>query len=618
MQQYSRFIFSKNLSLVFLFVFYGNLFSQEKIYNLDEIVVTAGRTANKFSEATRNIQIIDSEQIAAAPINSVQDLLQYVAGVDIKQRGVEGVQEDVSVRGGTFEQTLVMIDGVKISDPQTAHHNLNLPISLDQVERIEIAKGDGSSTFGPNAIGGVINIITKKGNEKSAAIQLTGGENGFYDAVFSGSYGFNSVSNHFSYSKKKSDGYRDNTNFETENASYGSSVQVGEQRLNFFLGYNDKKFGANSFYSDKYPNQWEHTTTKLASVLGEFNAAKIIISPKIFWRRNDDDYLLNYMNPSFYHNIHKTNVYGAEVQAAFQTVFGTTALGAEYNKDAIESSNLGDHSRERNGLFAEQKIAFNNMNAAIGFFAYNYGNIGWKFWPGVSMAYNISPIARVYASYGKAFRIPSYTELYYNYFVTPKNGTQKGNPDLQFEESTNFEVGMHFTEVNFSSSFSFFRRNGTNSIDWGKSVTDSIWYSYNIVSTTTDGFEVNTDLNTEDIFFHAIKRITIGYTYLNTDASLNRDNFQSRYVLDHLRHQLIIGITNALFLDITHTWMFRYENRITGDKNFLVDTQVKKSFSNFDVFIKAINLFNKTNKDFNGIFLPGRWLFAGVKANIQY
>lgn len=607
--------FFRSLALFFFFV--GSLFPQEKIYNLDEVVVTAGRTASKLSEATRNIQIINAEEIAAAPVNSMQDLLQYIVGVDVKQRGVEGVQADVSIRGGTFEQTLIMIDGIKVSDPQTAHHNLNLPISFDQIERIEILKGDGSSSFGPNAFGGVINIITKRGNEKSAAVQLTGGEHGFYDAALSGSYGFNSMNNHFSFSKKKSDGYRSNTNFEAVNASYGSSVLLGEQLLNFFFGYNDKEFGANSFYSDKFPNQWEHTRTKLASVSGEFNAANLFLSPKFYWRRNDDEYLLNYLNPSFYRNIHKTNVYGAEVQAAFQTEIGTTAFGAEYNRDVIASSNLGDHSRERKGIFAEQKIGYKDFNTTVGFFAYKYANIGWKFWPGISFGYNIFPATRMFASYGKAFRLPSYTELYYNYFVTPMNGTQNGNPNLQYEESTNYEVGMHFMEEKFSDSFSLFRRNGNNSIDWGKAVTDSVWHSYNIMNTVTSGFEANVELNTEEISLRMIKRITIGYTYLNVEASLNRENFQSRYVLDHLRHQLVVGISNALFFDITQTWMLRYENRITGDKNFLVDMQMKKSFANVDVFVKATNLFNKSYKDFTGVFLPGRWLFAGMKVSVQ-
>ncbi|MCK9426806.1 MAG: TonB-dependent receptor [Ignavibacteriaceae bacterium] len=606
-------------STLFLFFFFAcALVPQEKVYNLNEIVVTAGRTTSKLSETTRNIQIIKPEDIAAAPVNSVQDLLQYVTGVDIKQRGVEGVQADVSIRGGTFEQTLIMIDGIKVSDPQTAHHNLNLPLSLDQIERIEIVKGDGSSSFGPNAFGGVINIITKKENGKSAAVQITGGEHGFYDAELSGSFGFSSMNNHFSFSKIKSDGYRHNTNFDEVNASYRSSILFDGQFVNFSFGYDDKEFGANSFYSDKYPDQWEHTRTKLASAVGEFNVAKLVVTPKFFWRRNDDEYFLNYLNPSFYRNVHQTNVYGAEVQAAFKTEIGTTAFGVEYKRDVIASSNLGDHSREQKGIFAEQKIGYKIFNAAMGFFAYNYANIGWKFWPGVSFGYNLFPAARIYASYGKAFRLPSFTELYYNYFVTPKNGTQKGNSNLQYEESSNYEVGMHFVEEKFSASFSLFKRNGNNSIDWGKAATDSVWHSYNIVNVITSGFEGNTELNTADISLQMIKKITIGYTYLNVVASLNRENFQSRYVLDHLRHQLVVGISNELFFNIIQTWMLRYENRITGDKNFLVDIQMKKSFANFNVFLKATNLFNKSYKDFTGVFLPGRWLFAGIKASVQY
>jgi len=188
---------------------------------------------------------------------------------------------------------------------------------------------------------------------------------------------------------------------------------------------------------------------------------------------------------------------------------------------------------------------------------------------------------------------------------------------LQYEESSNYEAGLHVKGEKFSTSFSLFRRNGYNIIDWGKAATDSIWHSYNIVNTVTNGFEVNTELNTEEISLRMIKRITVGYTYLNVVASLNRENFQSRYVLDHLRHQLVVGITNALFFDITQTWMLRYENRITGDKNFLVDMQMRKSFANVDVFIKATNLFNKSYKDFTGVFLPGRWVFAGMKLSLH-
>ncbi|MFA6979270.1 MAG: TonB-dependent receptor [Ignavibacteriaceae bacterium] len=594
--------------VILIFIFTTEFFSQERVYNLDEIVVTAGRTASKLSETTRNIQIIRPEDITAASVNSVQDLLQYVAGVDIKQRGVEGVQADVSIRGGTFEQTLIMIDGIKISDPQTAHHNLNLPISLDQVERIEIVKGGGSSTFGPNAFGGVINIITKKGNEKSAAVQLTGGGHGFYDAALSGSYGIGSMSNHFSLSKKGSDGYRHNTDFEAINFSYKTSLLFQQNVLNFFAGYNDKKFGANGFYFDG-PNQWEHTRAKFGNLSGEFKFNSVTLSPKVGWRQNDDEYLPDYTKLS--RNVHKTDVYSTELQAAFQSEFGSTAFGAEYSRDVVASSNLGDHSRERSGIFAEQKTTYQNLNVTLGFFSYKYANIGWKFWPGVSFGYTFSPAVRIYGSYGKAFRIPSYTELYYK-------GTRKGNASLQHEESVNYETGMFFAKGKFTSSFSLFRRNGKNSIDWGRAVTDSVWHSYNILNTVTSGFETNLEFNSEDISAGILKRITIGYTYLNIHGSVSRENFQSLYVLDHLRHQLVVGISNALFFDITQSWMFRYEERITGDKNFLVDTQIRKTVANIDAFVKATNLFNKSYKDFNGVFLPGRWLFAGVRASIQY
>ena len=120
--------------LLSIFLFINNELNAQVIqHQLQDVIVTASRAPISFSDLTRSVIVIDSSDIKETPVNSIQDLLQYTSGVDIKQRGVDGVQADASIRGGTFEETLILIDGVKMSDPQTAHHNLNLPISLDNV-----------------------------------------------------------------------------------------------------------------------------------------------------------------------------------------------------------------------------------------------------------------------------------------------------------------------------------------------------------------------------------------------------------------------------------------------------------------------------------------------------
>ena len=418
----------------------AKILGQEKnSYRLDEVVVTASRIPLNYSELTRSVVVIDTNEIKQAPVSSLQDLLKYISGIELKRRGVDGVQGDVSIRGGSFEETLVMIDGVKVSDPQSAHHNLNIPISLNDVERIEILKGQGSHIFGPDAFSGVINIITKKENRKLISLESTGGQNGYYDGGVSLSYPLGILSNHISASRQKSDGYIHDSDFKISNFAYNSSLKLSIGALNLFFGYNDKKFGANTFYSDIFPNQWEHTTTKFLNFSGELGSDIIRFSPKIYWRRNDDDYLLDYTNPSFYENIHKSNTYGAELQTSIITSAGTIALGGEYVEDKLTSTNLGDHARYKKGVFTEYNFSpVQNLTVVVGGFEYNYSEIGWKLWPGIDLAYRLSEKLRLHGSIGKAFRIPTYTELYY------KSPTILGNPDLRPEETLNYETGINY------------------------------------------------------------------------------------------------------------------------------------------------------------------------------
>lgn len=580
-------------------------------YELDDIIVTASRTPVAFSDLTRSVVVIHPDEINDTPVNSIQDLLQYVSGIDIKQRGVEGVQADAEIRGGSFEQTLILIDGIKLSDPQTAHHNFNLPVSLDNVERIEVLKGQGSSIYGPNAFSGIINIITKKGRENLLSLQATGGENGYHEEVLSGSFLLGSLGNQVSVSKKKSDGYRHNTDFDIINFSYGSSFESQLGSLNLFFGYNDKEFGANSFYSTAFPNQWEHTTTKLLSAGFKTGNENLSISSSGYWRRNDDEFLLNYENPSFYRNTHKTNVYGFEFQSSLNTSFGTTSFGGEYSKDKIESSNLGNHSREKYGIFAEHLFSpVENLTAIVDAFAYDYARIGWRLWPGLDLAYRVAPNIKLFGSVGKAFRIPSYTELYYSDPVT------QGDAGLQHEETINYEIGTTITQSFYFVTVSLFRKEGKNLIDWVRTSDDEKWMVMNIAEVNTNGIDVEISFMPKMIIpGFPVSNLGINYTYLNSDKSTFE--FRSRYVLDYLKHQLIVNVSNELFFNIKQSWAFRYEDRVNLESNFIVDTKLLYNFKQFEIFIKASNLFNKSYKDITGLPLPGRWITGGVKFSIR-
>ncbi|HSR17414.1 MAG TPA: TonB-dependent receptor plug domain-containing protein, partial [Ignavibacteriaceae bacterium] len=378
------------ISIIILFPVY--IMSQDEKYELDEIIVTAGRISVSFNELTRSVLVLNREEIKNLPSDNVQDVLQYSGSVDIRQRGLFGVQADVSIRGGTFDQSLILIDGMKVNDPQTGHHNLNLPVSLGDVERIEILKGQGSRMFGANAFSGVINIITKKDPSRIISVSALGGEYGYYNGDLNLSYSVGSLNNYFSLSKSKSDGYIHNTDFDLQNYSYHASLGNRQENINLFLGYNEKEFGANGFYSASFPNQWEHTKTKFAGLSATLGSETFSVSPKIYWRRNNDRFLLNYLDPSFYENNHQTDLYGVELQTNLKTAAGDFSLGGEFLKDQIESTNLGNHKRENKGAFGEYRFSpVENLFFNAGAFIYDYAEIGWRFWPGIDAAYRILP-----------------------------------------------------------------------------------------------------------------------------------------------------------------------------------------------------------------------------------
>ena len=606
-QRDKRFIF------LLIIIFHFSVFSiiaQTKNYKLDEVVVTASKSPVTISDITRDVVLIDKDKIESFPVNSVQDLLQYTGGVDLRQRGINGVQADVSIRGGNFEETLILIDGIKVSDPQTSHHNLNLPFSLENIQRIEILKGQGSRIFGPNAFSGVINFITKKGNDNSIFIQTSGGENNYFEGNIGGSYSLGFLNNYISFSKSKTDGYRHNTNFDKINFSYNSSTKAGNGRVNLFFGYDDNKFGANGFYSVKFPNQREHTTTKFLNLGSEFGNEVFSISPKIYWRRNDDNYLLDYEHPEFYQNIHQTNVYGAELQSTINSELGATSVGGEFVNDEIKSTNLGVHSRIKKGIYAEQKISpIRKLTIIAGAFIYNYSVLGWKFWPGLDLGYSLSGSIRVYGSVGKAFRIPTYTELYYS------SPASEGNANLKPEETLNFETGINFIDNEFSARISLFRKEGKNLIDWVRNDTIEPWTARNISRINTSGFEINLSIN-PNLFINDFPLYSIGvdYAFLNSDKK--NESYESEYLLDFLRNQLILNIENYWWFGIRQSWLFRYEDRTNFQNHFIVDTQISKEIGDFDLFIKATNLFNKTYEQVSGVPLPGRWIVTGIKFKI--
>jgi vitamin B12 transporter len=593
------------VSLACAIILCPNAFAQEqKEYTLEGVVVTGSRLPMGSAGARHTVAVLDQREIEQSPAHSVEELLQSVAGVDVRQRGEFGVQADVGIRGGTFEQTLVMIDGVKMIDAQTGHHNFNIPLTDADIERIEILKGPGSRQYGPNAFNGAINIVTKKHDAGFAQIEAMGGEHGLWEGLVSAGLPLGSVTNSVSFSEKKSDGYRQNTDFDitTVNAAAGLAGS-GAGSVNASVNYVEKKFGADGFYSTSFPNQYEHTRTLVAMLTGKIASASPI-TINTFYRRNNDYFILKRDNPAFYQNTHTTNSYGGEAQATLQSALGLTAIGADAAKDEIESTRLGTHDRTRASLFAEHQITLaNDLSLELGGSAQWYSDWQWNISPGADLGWQASDHVRLYASVGKSFRVPTYTELYYT------DPTTTGNANLKPEEAWTYEAGSVWAIGHVSLSAACFYRHGFNLIDFTRTSFSGPWAANNISEANTKGIDLSMALPLAQ-YASLLDELRLSYTY--TDVDFATDGGTSRYVLDNLKHHFVGTLSLAYTESLRHTITARYENRLGYTPKTLIDSRLGYRFSSVELFGEVSNLFNESVIDIAGTPLAGRWLRAGV------
>ena len=586
--------------------------SEEKpeVYEVEPIVVTGGRTVSDPRRNNRSVAAVTREKIESLPVHSPSGILKYVPGVDLRRRGPLGVQGDVSIRGASFEQTLVLVDGFKVSDPQTGHHDLDLPLTLDDIEQVEILKGNASSLYGPNALGGVVNFITRRPSGKGARLRGTAGEFGLLEAGASLTLPAGRTENRVSALLRQSEGYRPNTDFHIATASYSGALSMETADVRLRLGYTDKEFGANGFYTDRYPGQWEETETSFLGLSADTGGEDFTISPALYWRRHRDRFLLDRADPSFFENRHTSDVYGAELHTLGASRWGTTALGVEIGGEEITSASLGDHRRVRGGLYGEHRVEVNDrLSAAIEAFAYYYSDWGWEVWPGLNAGCRLGDSARLFASAGKSFRVPTYTELYY---TSPAN---VGNPDLVPETVWSWEAGASWSAGPFSAEAALFRRDGENLIDWTRQDEESPWQVRNVASVASGGFELGFSYQPPLREAGALLRsVEAGYTFL--DSNRSRSEFESKYLLDHLRHQVVAGVGHGFLLGTTMNWTGRWQERLDGESHFLLDGRLFRRVGNFLIFLEARNILDTEYTEVGNIPMPGRWVAAGVKLDL--
>ncbi len=585
--------------------------TQQDTTALGEVTVTSSRINLPFKENSRTITIISSEDIKQSAATNLADLLQQEAGIDIRRRGTAGMQADLYIRGGSFDQTLLLIDGIKMDDAQTGHHTMNAALPMEVLERIEIIKGPAARVFGQNAFTGAINIVTKKITENSASLNLeTGSYNQLNTSVTAASNLENS-SHIVHVSRLTSDGYRYNTDYENTNYFVKSTFNKKAQAIEMITNFSERKFGANGFYSTPSAiNQYEETQNSLVGFSTQFLTEKWQIKPRVYWKRNQDDYVFVRNNPSIYRNLHITDKIGAEVNASYTSSVGVTGFGIDMSKIYLRSNNLGDRNRFMTTLFLEHQFRFanNQIDITPGVAATYFSDFKFHAFPGIDIGYRLNDNLKAYGNMGYTYRIPTYTDLYYT------DPTTNGNENLKPEEALSEEIGIKYFTPTFTISAALFNRDASKLIDYVKDNDPDLWQATNIRDLNTQGFEINTAYNFKITEFN--QSLSLGYTFLEDEVKALNVNF-SRYAINSLKHQFTSRLSTQLFKNISQNIIYKYAERTTGNSYNVWDASIILSLKQFEITATASNIFNAEYYETNLVPMPKGNMLFGLRYNFN-
>lgn len=587
---------------------------------IEEVSVVAQRSQFQ-SDIFRLVTNLTEAEIAALPVNNVAALLQYLPGIDLRERGASGVQADISMRGGTHDQVKILINGTDMTEPQVGHYSMDIPLDVSLIERIEVMQG---TNYGLGAFSGAINIITKKGPTNGTTSEVEGslaaGEYGLVNPALSARFGKKEWYLNSGISYNRSSGYTNNTDYKIANGY----LRTGWRALDFQLGVQMKDAGANSFYSLAYPNQFDATRTLFTALAYEHRWNDWKLNGNIYYRAHYDRFELYRDSkdadgnnaPTWYTapNTHWTHSSGARLCGSWSQWWGKTSVGIELRDEYINSSNLGIHNRLNLNYFAEQCVYINGFSGSIGANGTWNSTFGHDYALGANLGYEIAKEWRVFLNFNRAIRIPTYTDLYY------ESATQLSNPNLTPEKALQLEAGVKYANEHWYANASGYYRWGQDIIDWVKEPIDSIvqWHAVNYTKVNAAGAEASAGVQG----YNYIHKIELSYSFCNVNKDAG--NMLSKYALDYLRHKVVLRIDHKIWNGFGASWCLRFQQRegTYSDRTgnicqyppvFLLDGKVYWGNAHVKVAVECQNMTNQVYYDYGGILQPQHWLQTKVE-----
>lgn len=630
------------LSFIF-FVFFVNkiAFTQDSTsIQLEEVTVTASMQTDEIRQSARNISIITAKQIAEAPVKTLDGILQYALNVDVRSRSPFGVQSDISIRGGHFDQTLILVDGVKMNDPQTGHHAMNIPVPISQIEKIEVLQGGASRIFGPAAFSGVINIITKKVAKNSAEITGGIGQFGLKSIGVNGMLKKTKFVSQVAYERISSDGYAPKTAFVKNALLSGVTYYQRNNEFSLKIGMMSNDFEASNFYHPKFKEQYEEVKSLMLIGQGSLNHSKNVQSKIVAsYRKHFDMYDFNNyrLTDSSKLNVHFTDVYSIEWKTTIRSKIGKTTLGIDYRDEKVTSNRLGLASdiietvrfyptvklnkvyiRTNTSAYIEQQYCIKNIKIVGGALLNSNSQFGTKWYPGLDITYQVTESMALYSTANRSLRYPTFTELFLN------SATVIGDINLFPESAWSYEIGGKFKNKGLFSTFSVFYRDTEVAIDKVLFQNETTPKMVNIENINFFGFEWGNQyvFDTERKKKQPLKSLQFNYSFL--DADKNEVGYQSFYTLNYLAHKLTIGFTTVKYKCISLSGFYTFKKRQGTyqldtqspsqlfDPIHLVDARLQYSKSKFSISIDALNLLNRVYYEFGFVEMPKRWVSTNL------
>ena len=587
--------------------------------------------------------IVSSPDIISEGYTSHEELLEYLPQLDIRQRGKHGTQADLTIQGGSFDQTMVLLNGINLSDPQTGHFHLNLPVDLSAIFQVEVLTGSAARRFGTYAFTGAVNFVTQPQDTTGIHSGFRYGQYNFYKAFLNANVSGKYLSTMTSISTSGSDGYRENTDFRSTHLYIHSSTRPGKLKAHLIIGLNTRDFGANAFYSPRFAKQYEETNTSITAFKLVMQRPLSSYTFNAYLRVNKDYFLLDKSDPAFYRNDHLTRVLGSDLNGRFSSTVGVTHGGIQTRREAILSTSLGELLEPGGSKVINDDITFsrghtrNQLNLNInhtfegrwvslegGILLHLNSDLGFEptLLPGLDIKFQLSPTIHLLTTLSRSMRLPTFTDLYY------QGPTNVGNPDLTPEKATTFELGIYGQGKVIQAAVNGFYRQGRDLIDWIW-MEDEKWHTLNLTEIDAMGGDLSLEYGPgsgrNDLF--SIEKMNFSYTF--TYLTKVSEEVISRYLLDNLRHKVAMGTNMSIMKNLNLRVRFTFQDRDGSYMKYdmasglsieqpyepflLMDAKLSYSFRKCHIFLETTNLLNIDYCDIGNVIQPGRWTMAGIE-----